>query len=74
MGDRTVSRAHTKSTVVPVQRQGVKERQTIMLREVKKLHRAVLRAADGELGSVDEILFDDHSWTVRYMVVNTGST
>jgi len=45
-----------------------------MLREVKKLHRAVLRAADGELGSVDEILFDDHSWTVRYMVVNIGST
>ncbi len=44
-----------------------------MLREVKKLHGAVLRAYDGELGSVDEILFDDQTWTVRYLVINTGS-
>ena len=43
-----------------------------MLREVKKLHGATLRATDAELGSVDEILFDDELWTVRYLVVNTG--
>ena len=30
-----------------------------MLREVKKLHGVALRATDRELGSVDEILFDD---------------
>lgn len=43
-----------------------------MLREVKKLHGVTLRAYDGDLGSVDEILFDDQSWTVRYLAVNTG--
>ena len=43
-----------------------------MLREVKKLHGALLCAYDGDLGSVDEILFDDHTWTVRYLVVNIG--
>ncbi len=43
-----------------------------MLREVKRLHGAVLHANDGELGKVDEILFDDAQWTVRYLVVDTG--
>jgi uncharacterized protein YrrD len=43
-----------------------------MLRGVKELHGAKLRASDGEIGSVDEILFDDEQWTVRYLVVNTG--
>ncbi|MGI4789085.1 MAG: PRC-barrel domain-containing protein [Janthinobacterium lividum] len=43
-----------------------------MLREIKKLHGIILRTTDGELGSVDEILFDDRTWTVRYLVVNTG--
>lgn len=43
-----------------------------MLREVKKLHGATLRAYDGDLGSVDEVLFDDESWAVRYLAVNTG--
>ncbi len=48
------------------------EGERIMLREVKKLHGAVLRAQDGEIGSVDDILFDDELWTARYFVVNTG--
>ena len=43
-----------------------------MLREVKGLHGAVLHARDGEIGSVDNILFDDKTWIVRYLVVNTG--
>ena len=43
-----------------------------MLREVKSLHGATLRAQDGELGSVDDILFDDELWTARYLVVSTG--
>lgn len=29
-------------------------------------------AEDGELGSVDDFFFDDGSWTVRYLVVDTG--
>lgn len=43
-----------------------------MLRELKGLHGNVLHARDGEIGSVDEALFDDEHWTVRYLVVNTG--
>ena len=43
-----------------------------MLREVKGLHGAVLHAQDGEIGRVDDILFDDELWTARYFVVDTG--
>jgi hypothetical protein len=43
-----------------------------MLREIKRLHGAVLHAQDGEIGSVDDILFDDEVWAARYFVVNTG--
>ena len=44
-----------------------------MLREVKGLHRLTIQALDGEIGKVVEILFDDAHWTVRYLVVETGS-
>jgi uncharacterized protein YrrD len=29
-------------------------------------------APDGEIGSVDDLYFDDRSWSVRYMVADTG--
>ena len=31
-----------------------------------------IEAADGEIGSVDDLYFDDQSWSVRYLVVDTG--
>lgn len=43
-----------------------------MLRGVKGLHRDTLRARDGEIGSLDEVLFDDEHWTARYLLVDTG--
>jgi uncharacterized protein YrrD len=32
-----------------------------------------LHAKDGEIGSINDIYFDDATWTVRYLVVNVGS-
>jgi uncharacterized protein YrrD len=29
-------------------------------------------AIDGDIGSVDDVLFEDDSWTIRYLVVDTG--
>ena len=43
-----------------------------MLIEAKELHGLTIHALDGEIGSVDEILFDDEHWTVRYLIVDTG--
>ncbi|MCX5770757.1 MAG: PRC-barrel domain-containing protein [Candidatus Hydrogenedentes bacterium] len=31
-----------------------------------------IRAADGDIGTVDDFCFDDQSWVVRYLVVDTG--
>lgn len=43
-----------------------------MRHNLKDLIGYTLSATDGEIGKVEEIYFDDHSWTVRYLVVNTG--
>jgi sporulation protein YlmC with PRC-barrel domain len=32
-----------------------------------------IRATDGDLGKVDEFYFDDQTWTIRYIVVETGN-
>jgi hypothetical protein len=36
------------------------------------MHGFALRATDGEIGSVDNFLFDDTHWAIRYLVANTG--
>jgi uncharacterized protein YrrD len=44
-----------------------------MLRNVNRLVGYAIRATDGDLGKVDECYFDDQTWTIRYLVVETGS-
>ena len=44
-----------------------------MLRGISDLRRVTIAAMDGELGSVRDLYFDDRSWTVCYLVVDTGS-
>jgi uncharacterized protein YrrD len=43
-----------------------------MLRNVQRLIGNRIHATDGELGTVAEFYFDDETWTIRYMVVDTG--
>ena len=44
-----------------------------MLIKAKDLKGYKLSAMDGEIGSVKEFYFDDKFWTIRYLVVDTGS-
>ncbi|MEO8820663.1 MAG: PRC-barrel domain-containing protein [Ginsengibacter sp.] len=44
-----------------------------MKRSIKSLTGFSLKETDGELGKVDDFYFDDSSWIIRYMVVETGS-
>lgn len=44
-----------------------------MLRSIKKMHGFKIKAEDEEIGKVDGFLFDDHTWTIRYLVVDTGT-
>lgn len=43
-----------------------------MLREATILKNYHLGALDGEIGRVKEFYFDDHTWTIRYLVADTG--
>ncbi len=44
-----------------------------MKRSVKSLMGYTLGAIDGEIGTVKEFYFDDQTWTVRYLIVETGN-
>jgi hypothetical protein len=44
-----------------------------MLLSVKKLSQYKIEATDGNIGQVHSFLFDDQSWVVRYLVVDTGT-
>jgi hypothetical protein len=43
-----------------------------MLRNSTNLHGLSIHAKDGEIGTAEEFYFDDESWAVRYLVVDTG--
>lgn len=44
-----------------------------MLRSMKDLEGYAVRATDGTIGHVKDFYFDDKTWAVRYLVVETGS-
>ncbi len=44
-----------------------------MLHPISSLKGYRLDSLDGEIGSVRDVYFDCHEWTVRYLIVNTGS-
>ncbi len=44
-----------------------------MLYRNKELIGRSLRASDGDVGKVTDLYFDDDTWTVRYLVVDTGN-
>src|ERR1035438_2253198 len=43
-----------------------------MLRHIAQLKGFTVRARDGEIGTVEQFYFDDESWAIRYLIVNTG--
>ncbi|WP_256002118.1 PRC-barrel domain-containing protein [Pedobacter deserti] len=45
----------------------------MMLVYAHQLLKFTLSASDGEIGSVKDVYFDDHNWTLRYFVVDTGN-
>jgi hypothetical protein len=43
-----------------------------MLDKAKTLSGYKLRSLDGDIGKVKDFYFDDHHWTIRYLVADTG--
>ena len=44
-----------------------------MLNSISHLSGAKVGATDGDIGSIKDAYFDDRSWTIRYLVVDTGT-
>jgi len=44
-----------------------------MLNKAKTLNGYKLDSLDGEIGKVKEFYFDDHHWTIRYLIADTGN-
>jgi hypothetical protein len=44
-----------------------------MLRTVRQIHDSRINATDDQIGHVKEAYFDDDVWTIRYLVVDTGT-
>jgi hypothetical protein len=43
-----------------------------MLTKTARLNGFAIQATDGELGTVEQLYFDDKSWAIRHLVVETG--
>ncbi len=43
-----------------------------MLINASHLNGLTIRATDGDLGTVDDLYFDDETWAIRYLTVETG--
>jgi uncharacterized protein YrrD len=54
------------------QSRSIKE-EFVVIRSVIDLNGFGIHAADGDIGKVEELYFDDVTWTIRYLVVQTGS-
>jgi hypothetical protein len=44
-----------------------------MLRTVKNMEDYVISATDGNIGHIKDVYFDDETWCIRYLVVDTGT-
>jgi uncharacterized protein YrrD len=44
-----------------------------LIRSVSDVRGYAIHATDGDLGKLDEFYFDDDTWTIRYLVVQTGT-
>src|SRR5271165_1457053 len=65
---RAHGRAHAKRKSLFV----MLRRANIVLTNATFLKGLVIQATDGELGTVDQLYFDDEGWALRYLTVDTG--
>ncbi len=44
-----------------------------MATSIRHVQGCAIHGTDGDIGKLDEVYFEDNSWTIRYLVVQTGS-
>lgn len=48
-------------------------KENYMLNKAKIMKNYTLNCQDGEIGKVKDFYFDDQSWLIRYLIINTGN-
>ena len=51
----------------------LKAERTTMLHRLNRLKGFHIHATDGQIGHVDDVLFDEDSWVVQYLVIDTSN-
>lgn len=64
--------AAQRTRAAEVERQAAEQGDT-HLRSASEVSGHVIRAVDGDLGHVDDVLFEDVSWAIRYLVADTSN-
>lgn len=59
---------HFGTIIVPLY-----SKKVIMKQSIKSLIGYGIKETDGELGKLEEFYFDDLTWTIRYLIVKTGT-
>ena len=44
-----------------------------MFLRARELQDYTIRATDGDIGHVEQLYFDDQTWTIKYVVVDLGN-
>jgi hypothetical protein len=73
MCSRRAARPHEAASVATKTDEATDTEDDIMRRSLKEIIGYSMGATDGEIGHVSDFLFDDHEWTVRYLVASTGT-
>jgi uncharacterized protein YrrD len=68
-----ICQTHCQPDANSEQKRTANNERIIMLIKAKTLEGFKLDSLDGEIGKVKEFYFDDRHWTIRYLVVDTGS-
>jgi sporulation protein YlmC with PRC-barrel domain len=42
------------------------------LHSIENIFDFAIAAKDGDIGRIKDVYFDDHEWTIRHLVVDTG--
>ncbi len=62
----------SKGTTAPASRPGIENpSKDAHLRSVREVMGYHVSAEDGEIGHVEDFLFDDHTWEIRYAIIDT---
>src|SRR5690625_2725863 len=63
----------TEAAMAPLKNRQIPDQRRGTMWEASKTIGYDIHASDGAIGSLDDLLFDDAGWTIRWAVIDTGT-